>query len=294
LLAALLALALGALPTSAAPPAAPQDADLGGGWYLQYAPYVWLSTIDGSSDINGRSVDVDLSYDDVFNLMGDHLSLLAGMLHLELGHDRIFGFVDVVASRLDTDKGAQLDGIEDPGTGLSTSRIDTNVELRLDSVIFEFGGGYQVLRMALPQRTKPLQVEFIAGGRYYYTWASTHATASTRIVGLPEGSPRVARAVTAAADLDWVDPFVGGRFSVPITNDIDLWFRGDIGGFGLGSELAWSLVSGFKYAIPWEPVDGVGIFFGLGYKILSYDYDKDGVELDLTYQGPVTAIGLDF
>ena len=37
---------------------------------------------------------------------------------------------------------------------------------------------------------------------------------------------------------------------------------------------------------------GIHPWFGLGYKVLSYDYDKNGTLIDLMWQGPV--VGLDF
>jgi hypothetical protein len=145
----------------------------------------------------------------------------------------------------------------------------------------------------MPNRTVPFRLDVLAGGRYYNYWASVHAKGSTKIHGLPGGPHAVEQAVEAHGSVDWTDPFVGGRFTVPLTDDIEFSFRGDIGGFGLGSDLAWSIVSGLKYRIPWEPLD-VHPWFALGYKALSYDYDKDGTLIDVTWMGPVVGIGLSF
>jgi hypothetical protein len=40
-----------------------------------------------------------------------------------------------------------------------------------------------------------------------------------------------------AASEDWVDPIVGGRWTVPLSEKVTLITRGDIGGFGAGSDL---------------------------------------------------------
>lgn len=293
LLAVLVALACGVVPAAPAPAA--DESALGSGWRLEFVPYLWLSTIKGTSEVGGRTVGVDVGYKELFDLIGDHFSLLAGMAHLELGHDRVFGFLDVIGTRLDTDQSAHLEGIDDPShPGISTGRIDAAANLRLDTVFFEFGAGYRVLELALPKRAQPFRIETIAGGRYNYFWTRVHATAATKILGLPQGSKAVSQAVAGGGDLDWVDPFIGVRFGVPLTDDIELSFRGDIGGFGAGSDLAWNIVSGLQYRIPWEPVAGVQPWFALGYKVYSFDYDKGSLLMDLTLQGPVTAIGLTF
>ncbi|HWP66247.1 MAG TPA: hypothetical protein VNO26_10065 [Candidatus Limnocylindria bacterium] len=272
-----------------------QASTLPPGWRIDFVPYLWLSTVRGTSSMGGRSTSVDVGYDELFDLIGDHLSLLAGFAHLEVGHDRVFGFLDVAGTRIDTNESARLKGITVPDfPNLSTTAIDASVDLRLDSVIFEFGAGYRVLELALPNRARPFYLEALAGGRYIYFWTRVHATASTRIVGLPGGPRAIARAVAGGGDIDWVDPFMGGRFGVPLTDDILLSVRADIGGFGAGSDLAWSMVGGLQYAIPWTPVAGVRPWFALGYKLLSFDYQSGSLALDLTYQGPATAIGLSF
>lgn len=268
----------------------PHD-ESGSKWQVDFVPYLWISTMKGSTSVGGRSVGVDVGYEELFDLIGDHFSLLAGMGHLEVRHDRIYGFLDVVYATVDTDQAARLKGIDDPQ--VSTGPIDVAVELDQTSTFFEFGAGYTVLRLPLPARNKPFAVEALAGGRYNYFWTRVRAAGSTTIPGLPSGSQAVSGAVAGGGDIDWVDPFIGGRFMVPITNDIDLQFRGDIGGFGAGSDLAWSIVSGFKYRIPWEPL-GVHPWFALTYKVLSFDYEDGAVGIDLTLQGPAVGIGLTF
>jgi hypothetical protein len=261
------------------------------GWQVDWVPYLWFSKIKGTAGIKGETIGVDINYKQIFDLIGDHFSLLAGMGHLEVRHDRLFGFLDIMATTVSTSEGAQLEGVEKEG--LHTGKIRANIDLSQDTTTFEFGGGYRLLRLAMPNRTVPFRLDALAGGRYYNYWGSVHANASTKIQGLPGGPQSAEQAVEAHGSVDWIDPFIGGRFTVPLTDDIEFSFRGDIGGFGLGSDLAWSLVSGLKYRIPWEPL-GVHPWFALGYKVLSYDYDKNGTLIDLTFQGPFTGIGLTF
>lgn len=259
------------------------------GWHVEFVPYLFLPSIKGKTGIKGETLGVDLNKKEVLDLIGDHFSLLAGMGHLEVGHDRIFGFLDIMATTLDTSEGAQLKGVEKDG--LHTGKIHANVDLSQDTTTFEWGGGYRLLRLAMPNRTVPFRLDAIAGARYYNYWASVHANGSTKIHGLPGGPQSVEQAVAAHGSVDWIDPFIGGRFTVPLTDDIEFSFRGDIAPFGVGSDLAWNIVSGLKYRIPWK-LPGMGLSFDVGYKALSYDYDKNGTLIDLLWQGPV--VGLDF
>jgi len=272
-------------------PARAGEVPLGRGWELDFEPYLWLPAIEGRTGVDGRTVAIDVGYDDVLDLIGDHFSLVGAMGHLELRHGPISGFFDVVYTTLETDDSASLKGVEDGR--LSTGAIDAAISLSLDSVIFEFGAAYRALELALPDRSAPLLVEALAGGRYNYFWTSVHANAETAILGLPRGSQAVERAVAGSGDLDWVDPFVGGRFAVPLTDELALRFRGDIGGFGVGSDLAWSLLGSLQYALPWRPLD-IGTSLLLGYKVLSFDYDAGNLLIDLTYHGPFVGLNAAF
>ena len=41
--------------------------------------------------------------------------------------------------------------------------------------------------------------------------------------------------------VDWIDPLVGGRLGVHFSEHWFLLFMGDVGGFGVGWDLAWSV-----------------------------------------------------
>ena len=52
-----------------------------------------------------------------------------------------------------------------------------------------------------------------------------------------ELNPQVARSVNQSAD--WIDPIVGGQVNFDLTEQFFIVLRGDIGGFGAGSDFAW-------------------------------------------------------
>ena len=65
----------------------------------------------------------------------------------------------------------------------------------------------------------------------------------------------------------WVDPFIGLRYLGPINNKWNWLLRGDIGGFGVGSDFAWRVDAGVTYDITkqWEAA--------IWYKVLDIDYE---------------------
>jgi len=296
LLAALLATGSSASLAAATDEAATstEETHLLDGWEFEFVPSMWLPSVQGTVAAAGRTAQVDIGYMDLLDLVGDHFSSIEAGVHLEARHDRFAGFLDFTGMKVDTNESASLQKIESQDfPGLSTTQIDAKVHFKQDTVFFEFGAAYRLLELAMPKRERPFTLEALAGGRYMYYWTSVSGEASTKITGLPQGSQAESRAASAHTTVDWVDPFIGGRFSVPLTNDIAFSFRGDIGGFGAGSDLAWSLVSGCKYDVPLHPF-GADTWFAAGYKVLAFDYDTGNAQLDFQYRGPTVGLGFVF
>jgi opacity protein-like surface antigen len=93
-----------------------------------------------------------------------------------------------------------------------------------------------------------------------------------------------------------IDPFVGARMQVGITDWLDFALRGDVGGFGLApgttSNLVWNLDTGLMFHVS-KVVD-----LGLGYRWLDYDFRNGSgggqTELDLRLDGPTLTFQLSF
>ena len=66
---------------------------------------------------------------------------------------------------------------------------------------------------------------------------------------------------------DWVDPIVGLRYVAPISEHWDFIVRGDIGGFGVGSDFTWH-ASAFA---TWQVSEHGSLLFG--YRHMDVDYD---------------------
>jgi len=96
----------------------------------------------------------------------------------------------------------------------------------------------------------------------------------------------------AGKDPSWVDPMIGLQFSVPVGERWRIGLRGDVGGFGIGSDLSYQALASLR----WAASDRVGVYFG--YRLISFDYE-DGKDLqyeryDLTEQGPLAGFSVTF
>jgi opacity protein-like surface antigen len=93
-------------------------------------------------------------------------------------------------------------------------------------------------------------------------------------------------------DKDWVDPYVGARATIPFNDEWSLTLRADIGGFNVGSELAWQAVARVNWAV------APSLLVTLGYRVLDADYQDgsgtDAFRYDATMAGPAAGFGWRF
>ena len=89
---------------------------------------------------------------------------------------------------------------------------------------------------------------------------------------------------------DWVEPFVGGRISWDLNEKFSVNFRGDVGGFGIGSasDLTYNIIPGCTYKLTENTT------FDFSYRYLSMDYSNgsgsDELAMDIEAYGPVFGV----
>ena len=87
--------------------------------------------------------------------------------------------------------------------------------------------------------------------------------------------------VKRSSDAQWTDPLVGlaGRYTI---NDLWMLFgNAEVGGFGVGADLEWTLMAGAEYAF----TDTISMSFGWRHQVV--DYEDDGIVFDATQSGPL-------
>lgn len=271
LILAAVVLSLGAGRSAFAEDLEPADEPRHGGWQFEVTPYVWLPETHGTVGADGLTADVDVGFDDVFDLLGDG-DLLALMGHFEARKGKLALFTDQIGVVIDTEADGKI----------FRDRIKADAEADLDLVTVELGAAYRLLER------KHFVYEALAGIRY------THAHIG---VGVELDAAVGERSRSQDASQDFVDPFIGGRGAVPIGAGVSLVFRGDVGGFGAGSELAWVVLGGLRYDLPWRAGAAGFSLFG-GYKVYDVDYENGAGggkrKVDVQMRGPALGVTITF
>ena len=222
-----------------------------GDWDFELAPmYLWAVAIDGDQTAKGNDINLDVSFGDIWDNLGGVFTI-----HFEGLYQQKWGFfLDYTWVDID------IDGTVPPGVAIELNDEMTYVEL----------GGYYRLKK------DEHDFDFLAGLRY--TDMDMNVTFKTGpIPPLSTGQ-------------DWTDPIVGARWIWHLADHWDLWLRGDIGGFGVGSDFTWNAIGMVQFK-PWQHV----ALFG-GYRALYQDYeDGSGSNLfkyDATLHGPVLGLNI--
>ena len=127
-------------------------------------------------------------------------------------------------------------------------------------------------------------LEFGAGARINNITASADINVIT-----PGGGVKM----SSSKSNTWVDPLLVTRLKKVVNEKWLFQLRADIGGFGVGSQFAWQLQPDIFYRV------SKLLQFGLGYRIISMDYNNDSgggdrFVYDMDEYGPQIRIGLNF
>lgn len=91
---------------------------------------------------------------------------------------------------------------------------------------------------------------------------------------------------------EWIDPSIVMRATIPLRGKWSLQVRGNIGGFGVGSDLMWQLQAdvNYRHSDSW--------LFTFGYRFIDVDYDHGSGNNRFVYDiqtfGPVLKVGYSF
>ena len=181
--------------------------------------------------------------------------------------------------------------------------IKANAQVDYQSTIVQSGVAYEIAKWG----TSPASytaLDVLGGARYW----NQELDISLRVAGTLTADVQAdfkrlglsvrrsvkrsaATAIARSGDLEWVDPFVGGRIRHQITADKELMLEGDVGGFGAGSDFSWQVVGtyGFDVHCIETPVHIV-----IGYRALAVDFSENGRfgknGVDDVQHGPVVGV----
>jgi hypothetical protein len=95
--------------------------------------------------------------------------------------------------------------------------------------------------------------------------------------------------ITASVSKTWIDPIIATRVNAPLGGKMSLSLYGDIGGFGIGSDLTWQGAATINYQISHK------LRAGLGWRYFKVNYDtSDGFLYNVAQSGPIVTLRTDF
>lgn len=216
-------------------------------WQHEIAPYIFAAGMDGKVGLNGVTADVDVGFSDILENLK-----FGGMIAYRASRGPVFFTIDLVYMKLEADK-----------TG-PNGRLYGDAEM--DQTALEFDGGYKL--------TDNFSV--FGGLRF------NKIDADLKIRG--EGPLGIEK--KASGTETWLDPVVGAKFELPFGAHWSASLRGDIGGFGVGSDFAWQGVA----LVRWQPSEGIGVIGG--YRYFDQDVDLGNPAGDTTYDMAVSGLVL--
>ncbi len=220
--------------------------------------YVFATDVSGDLEVGNFSTDVDVSFSDILE------NLDIGVLGLVEHRSGDWMFIlDLAYLSLEADNKAS--------NGMASVKIGTEA---VQSIVEGFIG-HRLYKKLEKNKTK-YAIDVLAGARYVNIDLDTSANVSALGTGAK---------IALDSDIDFIDPVIGSRFRYNINKTWGISIYGDIGGFGIGSELTWQAICLVNYNIE----NDYRIYAGLRYLHFRYEDDTalGNLEWEANYSGPV-------
>ena len=230
--------------------------DFTDGWRVKSRPSMWFAGLKGTVGKGDRKINVDASFADLF----DKLDFGAGM-DVEVGKGKWSFLFNGLWERFEADG--------------STPRGRISANAKMDFAIVDAAMAYRFLDISLAN-TGDMNDRFVMDALGGARW--TYLSTDIKLKGGPLGG------ISKNGSVYWVDPYVGLRATYYMNKNLDVSAMGTVGGFDVGSKLAWSAAASVEYRFTQK----IGAF--VGYKILSYDYDLRGFVWDVKMHGPIAGL----
>lgn len=218
------------------------------GWWFRAAPYAWLTAMEGDVTVDRLTSSVDVSMKDTLD------SLDMGYMGVfEAGHGRWSIGMDVVYGQVSNDF-------------VAGGRLFRSFRYEQKQWLLTPFAAYRAVD------AEKAQLDIFAGARV----TILEAELTSRFVGGGE--------LVGSRDTEFADPIVGLRGQMELTERLFVRFNGDIGGFGVSSDLTWQAFAGLGLRVN----DALSI--AVGYRGLGVDYEEGNFALDTISHGPVLGL----
>ena len=256
-------LAVAATLAAAAPAVAQQPTGTGtpassDRWNITVAPYLWAAAMDGHAAVAGIKSDVDVPVQDVLKDLS-----FGAMLAVDVEKGRFgIGFNGLFA-RVSPD-----------------SKVgDIKIDVTSDSGQLAILPFYRLLEWQYGTSSSgaPLRLVVAPEAGFRFTYMRTE-------IDVHPGR-------TVDGNESWVDPLIGSRIGLDLTDRFALIGEGNLGGFEVGSDFTWNAQAylGYEFSLFGRPTTLL-----VGYRALYQDYHHNNFEWDVTMHGPVIGTAVRF
>lgn len=221
-------------------------------WWFRVAAYGWVTAMDGDIGVGPITAPVDISMSDTLSSLD-----MTYMGIVDVGYGKWSLAVDVTYAKLSQD----LDG----GGHLFDSFRFQQKQWMLTPIV-----AYNAVA------TDKYHMDVFAGARI--------TILEVELTGRVEHGGEI----SSSNDTNWTDPIFGIRGQADLTDKIFFRYYGDIGGFGVSSDLTWQVFAGLGLKV----TDHVNV--AAGYRALGLDYSKDNLSIDTVTHGPVLGLEVRF
>jgi hypothetical protein len=194
----------------------------------------------------------DVKLDVPFSKIWDNLHF-GGMVHFDMKNDRWLLSSDVIYMNLQQ----------------SAEVANGTAEASVTESFFEVAGGYRASKA----------LTFLAGARLVDLGSKLSFTGANADLSGDQSK-------------SWVDPFVGAQLTVALSDRWWLDLHGDVGGFNVGSTLAWQAFADVGYRVS----NLLSLY--VGYRALDMDYESgsgnDLFRYDVLTAGPQVGVAFRF
>jgi hypothetical protein len=265
------------------PPPYLEPAAVASSWSYRFIPYGWVIAMTGTQTVRGRSVKVDATFLDTLEKSDTLLGLMGDF---EARNGPVALYADIVWTKIGLSNSSVRTRFLTPGVSGS---LGTATDFSTQLAVVEAGAAFEIARSGA------LSFDLLGGVRYWYQEAdlTLDIVGGLNLAGLEVIG---GRARAKSGSVDWLDPVIGARLRYSMAPGHELFLRGDIGGFGVGSKFSWQTIAG--YNMDFGTYHGVTYSGVIGYRALGVDYAQgEGnrrYEFAMVLHGPVVGLSMRF
>jgi hypothetical protein len=232
-------------------------------WQFTVAPYIWALNMNGRIGIGSTSTHVDQPFSDILHQLN-----VAGMLWLELHHDRFGIFLNGLYAAMSDEEHQDIFSIHDKN----------------DYELVSGGLSYQLYRHDFGFSLQPNRFILEPYAGFRYTANQVELT-----LKIPPSS------LTLNNDQYWTDPIVGLRLLSLFCNGFEANLSGDIGGINRHKQYSYNILALIGYQFPHFSIPTKAY---LAYRLLDQRYEHgNGIrqfDWNMKLSGPLIGIAWTF